>query len=435
MLNAWLGLNSKGVYTSPVCGLLLPRQNGKNAVIEMRELHGAVLLGEKILHTAHEVKTARKAFNRLLSFFENKRQYPDLVARVKTIRKTNGQEAIELKNGGSIEFSARSTGAARGFTVDVVICDEAQFLTDEQLKALQYTKSAAPLNNPQIIYTGTPPSVDMEAAVFRRVRKRALKQKPISKGICWHEWSVKEIGDVTDRTRWYETNPALGIRIKESTIEDELLSSSAEDFACERLSYWAEVGGTRILGAKEWNALAIDTPPEDGKLGYGVKFSVDGQTVSVAVAVKPKQGTPFIEVKEYRSQVEGITWLADYIDERRKTAAVVVIDGLSGAGTLIDELKERKFPPKALIAPSAHEVATAASSFLNAIHEKKLNHFDQEQLNESALNAQKRQIGKAGAWGWGGIGDTDVTLVEACTLAYWGVMTTKRNPGKGSRIL
>ena len=34
---------------------------------------------------------------------------------VKTIRYTNGEECIELDNGGVIEFSARSRQAARGF--------------------------------------------------------------------------------------------------------------------------------------------------------------------------------------------------------------------------------------------------------------------------------------------------------------------------------
>jgi hypothetical protein len=34
-------------------------------------------LGEKFLHTAHEVKTARKAFLRIASFFENRRNTPN----------------------------------------------------------------------------------------------------------------------------------------------------------------------------------------------------------------------------------------------------------------------------------------------------------------------------------------------------------------------
>ena len=85
----------------------MPRQNGKNGVLEMVELYKSAVQGRKILHTAHEVKTCRKAFIRLKSFFESI-DYPELKDEVSAIRSTNGQEAIILKNGGSIEFIAYS---------------------------------------------------------------------------------------------------------------------------------------------------------------------------------------------------------------------------------------------------------------------------------------------------------------------------------------
>jgi len=68
VLDDWLAEKS-GRWASLTCGLSLPRQNGKNALIEVRELFGMVGRGEKFLHTAHEVKTARKAFKRLQHFF------------------------------------------------------------------------------------------------------------------------------------------------------------------------------------------------------------------------------------------------------------------------------------------------------------------------------------------------------------------------------
>ena len=63
-------------FTSSTCGLSVPRQNGKNALLEMRELYGLCVLGERILHTSHAVKTSAEAFRRYSSFFENKEEYP-----------------------------------------------------------------------------------------------------------------------------------------------------------------------------------------------------------------------------------------------------------------------------------------------------------------------------------------------------------------------
>ena len=131
----WLKRDDSDKYAATSCGLALPRQNGKNAVIEMRELYGLVACGEKILHTAHRVDTARKAFLRLASFFEND-SYPELKEMVVSIRRTNGQEAIVLNNGASIEFSSRVNGGARGSTYDVVVFDEAQELTNDQMEAI-----------------------------------------------------------------------------------------------------------------------------------------------------------------------------------------------------------------------------------------------------------------------------------------------------------
>ena len=216
VLDAWLGRDEFDKFTATTCGLSVPRQNGKNAVIEMAELYHLVAIGSKILHTAHEVRTARKAFLRLAGFFSDPR-YPELSGMVSYIRRTNGQEAIELVNGASIEFSARSKGAARGFTVDMAVFDEAQFLTNEQLEAITSTMAAAPLGNRQMVFTGTPPSPTMPCEVFGNVRADAINGT--DKKLAWHEWSVENPPKASDFSgvieAVYETNPAMGIRLDE----------------------------------------------------------------------------------------------------------------------------------------------------------------------------------------------------------------------------
>ena len=136
-----LAVRADGRWSATRCGLSVPRQNGKNAVLEVVELHKLVVLGRKILHTAHEVKTARKAYLRLCAFFEDTRSAPELAGMIREIRRTNGQEAIFLHeekcdrqrgcgcDGASIEFIARSKGSGRGFTVEDLVMEEAQQLT------------------------------------------------------------------------------------------------------------------------------------------------------------------------------------------------------------------------------------------------------------------------------------------------------------------
>lgn len=433
ILDSWLGRDKNDKYTATSCGLSVPRQNGKNAVLEMRELYGLTCIGEKILHTAHQVKTVKKAFQRLASFFDNPREYPELAEMVVQIRRTNGEEAIHLVNGGSIEFSARSRSAARGFTVDVVVFDEAQELTDDQFEAIMSTMAAAPLGNRQLIYTGTPPSPSSPGEVFPRVRSIALSGD--DKRQAWHEWSVESIGDVSDRSRWYETNPSMGILLDEQFTETEHRQMSEDGFARERLGWWMSTNQSVVISQSEWNAIASDNPPTEGRLAFAVKFSPDGANVALAGCRVPDEGIPHVELIEYCSMNKGITWLADWLIERKDNTAVMVIDGKSHADELVAQLKNGGVSKRAIVLPTTADVIASSTRFLSAVREKRVTHFDQSALNKAISECKKRPVGKSGGWSWGGIADADSSPVEAVSYAYWGDITTKRRPGRKVRAL
>lgn len=438
VLDDWLAVDEDGKYVHDTCGLSVPRQNGKNGVLEVRELYGMTVEGERILHTAHEVKTARKAFLRLLSFFENEREYPELVEAVKSIRKTNGQEAIELTNGGSIEFSARSKGAARGFTVDVVICDEAQELTDDQLEALMPTSSAGPLQNSQLILLGTPPGPTTNGDVFPRTRKGALGEN--AEGTSWLEWSVTEVGNVYDEERWEDTNPALGYRLTRKAIEKELKTMSPDGFARERLGWWAADIANACFKSADWGKLAtVFTDEEieeqrDWKKALGVKFSADGATASIAIAIWKQGATPHVEVIETDSTSFGIAWVVEIAAQAWRKVSVIAVDGRSNAPTFMGELAEAGVSKKSMCLATAANVIAASSMFVNAVGGGEITHNDQPALNDAVSAAQKRKIGADGGYGFKSANETDVTPLEAASLALWGVKTSKRNPNRKLRV-
>lgn len=437
VLDAWLGRDAMDKFTATTCGLSVPRQDGKNAIIEMDELYHLVAIGSKILHTAHEVRTARKAFMRLVGFFTDPR-YPELQEIVATIRRTNGQEAIELTNGASIEFSARSKGAARGFTVDLVVFDEAQFLTDEQMEAIMSTMAAAPLGNRQLIFTGTPPSPTMPCEVFGRVRGDALAGTDAR--LVWHEWSVEAppradtFADVLDAV--YDTNPAMGIRLDEDFTEQEFKRLTDDGFARERLGWWMSEEGSAVISSSIWDRAAVDPgeAPTEGVVAYGVKFSADGATVALAAARKPKDAPPHVELVEYCSMREGTSWLAEWLIERKGVSACVAIDGKSSTDPLIAQMREAGYPRTAIRVPRAADVAASASMLMNALSENNVTHIRQKKLDACVAVSRKRKIGNNGGWGWGAIGDADPTPLEAVSLAHWAVLTTKRNPARKAKV-
>ena len=70
LLRDIMGQNAESLWTHTKFGYAVPRRNGKNEVVAMRELWG-LKKGEKILHTAHRTTTSRSAWERLCSLLED----------------------------------------------------------------------------------------------------------------------------------------------------------------------------------------------------------------------------------------------------------------------------------------------------------------------------------------------------------------------------
>lgn len=435
IVDCWLGKDESGKYNITSAGLSVPRQNGKNVCLEAREFYGLVVNGEKILHTAHQVRTSKKSFRRLAAMFTDKR-HPEITDIVKTIRYTNGEECIELDNGGVIEFSARSRQAARGFDgISLVVFDEAQELTDDQVEAIMATLSASATGTRQIIYTGTPPYPNCPGEVFRRRRSICLTDS--GKHDCWHEWSLAadnlENVNMSDTTLWYMCNPALGIRLTEDFTAEELRSMSADGFARERLGWWSPIVTNKVDNAISeaiWMRCASYEMKPEGKTAYGIKFSADGSEVCLCGAVVPKEGKARITLIDRRPTGLGTQWLADWLNARYKMAACVVIDGRNGVDVLIDKISGTWKYKGSIVRPTAKDMIAAVSCLIDGLDEQTLTWYaPQEDLKNSAITATKRKIG--GGWGFGG---DDSTPIEACALALYGAKTTKRDPGKTMRI-
>lgn len=435
VLDCWLGTDANGNYTATSAGLSAPRQNGKNDVLEGRELIGLVAKGEKILHTAHQTRTSKRSFRRLEAIFTDKR-YPEIMALVKDIRYTNGEEAIELTNGGRIEFSTRTRQSARGFDgISLVVYDEAQELTDDQVEATMATLAASATGTRQVIYLGTPPYPGCPGNVFRRIREGCINNPSANE--AWHEWSVG--GDNLDEINvenpalWYEANPALGRRLTEDFTASELRSMSRDGFARERLGWWSPALTAKddhAIAENLWDACKSKAQKPEGKTAYGVKFTIDGSEVVLCGAVIPKDGPARISLIHRKPTGYGIQWLADWLNERYSKASCVVIDGKNGADVLVEKIIDTWKAKDCIIRPGGKHILAAVSTLTNALSEQTVTwYYGQEDLRDSAISSVKRPI--SGGWGFGG---DNSAPIEAASLALWGAKTAKRDPNRKMRI-
>lgn len=427
VLDDWLGRTASGRWASTTCGGSVPRQNGKTKLMQGRAAIGMLMYNEQVIYTAHLQKTATETFEELRDFFE-------LPALKKFVRKDGiktalGREQIILKSGARIKFLARTRNGGRGQHGDLLIIDEAQEL-DAEAQASFLPAISASLN-PQTIYLGTPPDLETPAVVFRGIRERALSGD--TKRMSWFEFSVDEIGDVKDETRWAQTNPALGKRILIETIRGESEQMSPEAFARERLGYWEPKNGDIsdfAISEELWDSCKSKDTKPDGKTAYGVKFTYDGAIVALCGAVIGPDGKARISLIEKRTTDRGINWLADWLNARSKKAACVVIDGFNGVDLLIDKISDNWKMKGSIIKVNAGNVIAAVSNLENELTEKTVTWYElQEELRNSALTSTRRKISKG--YGYGG---DNSAPIEAAALALWGVRTTKRDPSRKMRI-
>lgn len=450
LLRVWLARDENGHLLVISAGLSVPRQNGKNGAVECLELYLLVTQpGIKILHTAHSTKTAQKAFKRLETLFTGKvagkkREAKTLMKLVDkanggSIRYTNGEWAIYLSNGSSIEYCTRTNAGGRGFDgINLLIYDEAQELTDSHVEALGPVTDAA-VGDSVIMYLGTPPNETASGEVFTRHRKAALNDPGPHES--WHEWSIEKLPDPNSTFEdliplIQATNPSYELprpgHLTEDRTRRNFADMSFEGFCRERLGYWSEQVITNpALDKSSWDDLANLEPTTTGKLKrtVGIKFSPDGEHVAVVNASKAIGEKPHVELIEYTNfSHAGTKPLAQALYKIRNEVSYVLIDGVGAASTLMDDLKALHYPDAGYGRANTADVVAAAESMVKWVRSGAFTHYDQEALNDSAYTSVKRNIGKG--YGFGG---AECEPIEAASLALLAMKRTKRTPHKTKR--
>ncbi len=410
-------------FTVAVCA---PRQNGKNGILEIRQLVGACVLGEQLgIHSAHLADTSKEGFRRLDELIDANAW---LSRDVKHIWRTNGHEAIEFRNGCRIRFRTRTRGGGRGFSGSPTYFDEAMFLPDISMASIMPVISAQP--DPQIWYMGS--AVDQawheDGVVFARVRDRALNGD--HKRLAYFEWSLDyetpdQIPDDLDiQTAAAESNPAYGIRISPDYIEAENRELPKRSLAVERFGVgdWPPVDGTadQIIPLELWDSLADDPKANGARMLDPICFafdtSPDRAKSAIAAVGRREDGDAQLEIVDHRS---GSSWVPQRLvelDEKHGPVAILC-DGLGPAGSLIHQCELLGLDIQVL---SSSDYAKAFGTMLDVIEERKIRHLGGENLRSAVKGATKRPIGD-GAFGWGRRNSLiDISPLVAGTLALWG---------------
>jgi hypothetical protein len=415
-----LGEGADGKWAALEVGLCVPRQNGKGAILEARELAGLFLFGDNtIIHSAHEFATSAEHFRRLQFLIEDT---PEFSRRVKRVSRSHGDEGIELTNGQRIRFKTRTKGAGRGFSCDLLVLDEAMNLPQSAHGAMFPTVAAMP--NAQVWYAGS--SVDREVMehgiVMARVRERGINGEDDS--LAYFEWSAD--ADLTDAPlvandpdAWSSANPGLGIRITLDHIAREQRSMDPRTFAVERLGIgdWPNTDGSveQVIDPYVWAQLEDQNSSIKGTPAFAVDVAPDRSSSTISAAGWTPDGHLHVETIDRN---RGTGWVVSRLEQVLSRHAGqanprVVLDPSSPAGSLITSFEEVGIRVDQV---TARQYAQACGGFFDAVDNRELRHLNTPELLAAVRGAVKRPLGEAWAWDRKNT-HVDISPLVAATLA------------------
>lgn len=455
VLGGALSETEEGQWACNEVCLILGRQNGKGGVIELRQLAGVFLFGERlILHSAHQQRTSNDAFTRMLEIVESA---PDLDRRIQVVARSKGEESITFNLGSGryskIRYMARSGAGGRGLTkADTVFLDEAMILDDGPVAALLPTMATQP--NWQVWYTASAGDLKLptQSVVLGRVRRRALRRNSTMAAFLWEahtkhgpdcsrnvEGVCEAALDIrTDPRTWAKTNPAMNIRIKQSFLHKMCHGGMASwDFDREFLGvglYPAD-DGWNVFAEETWTALCDRGSRLAGGFAVGIEATWDKEQTSVCVAGLSLASTPGHEVfhVEALETRPGTEWAVDYCKQLKKRKPIAyVVDPKGPAGHIIQDLERDAVIKRRLVKPTLTQYAAWCGKTEKMVDETAtLRHLGQPSLDKAVRAVQKRSLGQ-GAIAWERADTTDnVAPWIGCNLALGGLFVkgTKRTSG------
>lgn len=462
------GTRPDGRWSSFENDVIVSRQNGKGTILEIRELAGMYLLGEKlIIHTAHELKTAQEHFLRVIQTVEN---YPALSRRMKgKPRFSHGEEQIQLTSKPTLifgsgrkrvyegisprlRFLARSRGSARGFTCNCLVYDEAMILSAESVGASLPTMSAVP--NSQMWLCGSAGLEDSEQ--LARSRRRITHD---TKDLFGAEWSIRPhlATCKVDRTNGRKNNnyvvcddhddrdtpesaakanPAFGYRLNWDFTKNELATLSGIEYDRERLGVgqWpAEEEAWRVVSEDLFRSLT-QRPERDrnnGQYAFALDVAEDGTSASIAISWVHKDGYMMMEIPKNCAR-QGTNWVVDRLEKlvhKYKPLAIVAprTGPAAGLGDDLEKLwpKHEKFGSR-LIRSTASDDAAAFAWFVQQCKDENrpLRHIGEKAgyyLWHAVGTAETRVMGDGGKTWCRRDSTTDITPAVSGNLAAWGL--------------
>jgi hypothetical protein len=409
-----------GKWAADLSILSIPRQVGKSYLLGCI-IFALCLLNPKlrVIWTSHHTATTEEMYEAMKELAQHKRVAPHIV---KCIALQGSRWRIQFRNGSRIDFGARSQGFGRGKAkVGVLVLDEFQHITGRALANLAPTTNTS--DNPLILCAGTPPGPEVSGEAFGLRRMAALGG--MSEDTLYVEFSAEQDADSNDRKQWAKANPSFPKRTQERAFLLGRKMLDEADFRREYLGIWDELRKNFAFGAGAWEACALKADPGPHVDAIALAVSMDRLWASIGAAGNYDERLLVAAV----DRREGTGWLVPEAWRIHQQYNVPVVVARSAAD-LIPALEAVGFtvrsatnPNGSLIVARAGDSQDACAQVFDRVQQGILAHANHDELDKAVYGAHRRTI-TGERWAWDRKNSvTDVSMLEAVTLAAWQAST------------
>lgn len=433
--------------------LLVGRQNGKSTVMQALTLWRMFVdRCSLVIGTAQDLEVAESL---LRESYELAEDVDELKSEMGPLMRGAGKMSFRLKSGETYKVKAASRRGGRGLSGELVLLDE---LREHQSWDAwgAVTKTTNAKERAQIY--GVSNAGDASSVVLRHFRKKAherlgdpdgLNADPVGDDLLsdelaeemdvevddslgWFEWSAPPGCDIRDREGWRQADPALGWRIRETTLASDAANDPEWVFRTEVLCQWSEGSLEGPFPPGSWESCLDDQSQiaADSPVVWALDVSWDRSTAHIAVAGLRGDGLPHVEPVASRAGTDWVVaWFTDADHPDRATRPIA----LQTTGAPVSSLAADLETAGLTVVPwTGSDLGRACGSFYDAVRAGVLRHRVNPILDVAAATASTRPFGDSWLWDRKKSA-TDISPLVAATGALWCLTNGIPPPPKRSK--
>jgi hypothetical protein len=408
-------------------GVLVGRQSGKSLwtasrvalqcmLPDLPEVAG--LVGIKAIKAQHVGITAQDRIGALARWYEHVDMIMDgdLGGYVRRVRRKNGEERIEWRNGSTYTVVTPSRTGARGMHLDCVVIDEALAHPGWLLGVMRPTQAqrdgAVGCIGAQLVIVSNAGDETSELLNDQRElgRRAVVGDDPRR---CWFEWSIPDDADPYDEEIWKQTLPTLDVvdGISLEFLRTEAEDMPVEDWAREYLCRYTPRRHAYVLDPAAWEQLP-ESGVSDGPVIVAVDATPERTSATVVASNEGWDGRTAVEILDQR---QGTEWVLPFlVDLSTRNDILVVVDGFGPMSSIISPLERSGIAVEQF---RVGEVVNGAALLAELVATGGLSH--QRDPRFAPATVGRRKVGDR--WAFQRSGDADISPFVAASLAVWGV--------------